>query len=168
MYLPILILILLVSRHCIEQVPLNVLVGPLNASIRRARTTCRVPQFSRREYFFKMVGCQILRQDRHKLAAELGRNYGTQTQSQLACSSQIFDLSKKRTKMECNAGSLEGRGAGTPPKLNSPKRWSGKRFSRSGCPKRAVTGNGRARSRVRSARAARRGVPRQNRYVTPA
>ena len=36
------------------------------------------------------------------------RCYGTQTQSQLACSSQIFDLSKNRTKTGCNAGSLMG------------------------------------------------------------
>ena len=64
-------------------------------------------------------------------------------------SSQIFDLSKKRTKMECNAGSLVGNRSPNFPKLNIPKRCCGKRFSRSGCPKRAVTGSGRARGRAR-------------------
>ena len=44
-------------------------------------------------------------------------------------SSQIFDLSKKRTKMECYAGSLVG-GPSSNFQLNIPKRCCGKRFSR--------------------------------------
>ena len=35
--------------------------------------------------------------------------YGTQTQHRLACSSQIFDLSRKRIKTGSNAGNLNGR-----------------------------------------------------------
>ena len=60
-------------------------------------------------------------------------------------------------------------GARTPPKLNIPKRCRGKRFSRSECPKRAVTGNGRARDRACGARAPRGATskPLRNPHVAP-
>ena len=84
-------------------------------------------------------------------------------------SSQIFDLSKNRTKTGCNAGSLVGNRSPNFPKLNIPKRCVGKRFSRSGCPKRAVTGNGRARGRACGARAPRGAKPKplRNPHVAP-
>ena len=105
-----------------------------------------------------------------KLAAVAqGCSYGTQTQHRLACSSQIFDLSKKRIKTGSNAGNLNGRPAGFTPKLKTRKRCDRKRFSRSGCPKRAVTGNGRARGRACGARAPRGATskPLRNPHVAP-
>ena len=96
-------------------------------------------------------------------------SYGTQAPYKLTYMSQIFDLSKKRIKTGCNAGSLHGRRARNFPKLLIRKRCDGKRCFRSGCPKRAVTGNGRARGHARGARAPRGATskPSRNPHVTP-
>ena len=95
------------------------------------------------------------------------RSYGKQTQSQLVARARFLTCPKNVPKWNVTPGVCMG--APTPPKLNIPKRCCGKRFSRSGCPKRAVTGNGRARGRACGARAPRGATskPLRNPHVAP-
>ena len=95
------------------------------------------------------------------------RGYGTRTQSQLVARARFLTCPKNAPFRDVTPEVCLG--AGTPPKLNIPKRCRGKRFSRSGCPKRAVTGNGRARGRACGARApwGATSKPLRNPHVAP-
>ena len=94
-------------------------------------------------------------------------SYGTRTQYQLVARARFLTCPKNAPFRDVTTEVCIG--DGTPPKLNIPKRCRGKRFSRSGCPKRAVTGNGRARGRACGARAPRGATskPLCNPHVAP-